>query len=311
MSFSSAISGPAPGPRHPGAELQAFVDGGLAALEARLEELCRGLGQELPGLPEVLARAVGTGGRGGARWRPLLTLAAAEACGGDRSDALDAAVAVELTHTASLVLDDLPCMDDSPLRRGQPATHRLVGSAGAILLSVGLLARAVDLLGRQPRWGGVLCAEWGRTVGLQGMAGGQAMDVAATAPLRGSARRLHRAKSTLLPAFALSSGARMAGADETTRAGLESFGRFLGWAYQLVDDACDVGEDRENGRAPGGLRPLSQSRRLLRRASRRLRGEPGLGGEGVELLVGLAGRIVVPEPVPAAGPGEAVRQGRV
>jgi len=294
--------------RTPG-PLDGFLEENRALLEARLDEVCAGLGDGIGGLPEVLARAVGTEGRGGRRWRPLLALAAAEAYGGTRGAALDVAVAVELTHTASLVLDDMPCMDDSPSRRGQPATHRLLGSAGAILLSVGLLSRAVELLGRQPRWGGRLAEDWGHTVGLQGMAGGQAMDVAASARLRGKARRLHRAKSTVLPAFALTAGARTVGADDRACAGLDSFGRFLGWAYQLLDDAKDLEEDGRQGRGPGEARPLLQSRRMMQSAYRRLRQVPGLGRAGAETLAGLAEQVVVPELGPSWQPDAAARQG--
>ncbi len=301
-----SLAFPAPPVSHPVARLQAapapalldgFVDENLELLETRLAEVCSELGRAFDGLPAVLARAIGTEGRGGRRWRPLLTLAASEAFGTRRGAALDVAVAVELTHTASLVLDDLPCMDDSPLRRGQPATHRLVGSAGAILLSVGLLSRTVELLGAQGRHGGRLASDWGKTVGLQGMSGGQAMDVAATGRLAGAARRLHREKSTALPAFALASGARVAGADDATCAGLDAFGRSLGWAYQLLDDAEDLEEDSRNGRARGGDRPRAQSHRIMRRAYRRLRALPGLDGEGADVLTGLAGRVVLPEQV--------------
>ncbi len=287
----SWVARPAPG------GLDDFVDRSLVLIEERLSEECHSLGREFGGLADVLAHAVGTRGRGGARWRPLLALAAAGADQGGRSDALDIAVAVELTHTASLVLDDLPCMDDADLRRGQTATHRLVGSAGAILLSVGLLARAVELLGRQPGCGAALCADWGRMVGLAGMAGGQAVDVSASDRMQGPQRRLHRAKSTALPAFALSSGARTAGAAEPVRRGLEAFGRGLGWAYQLRDDVEDCVEDALHGRARAGKRPLSQSARILRQARRRLEATPGLCEDTLEILVGLAARIV-PEPSP-------------
>lgn len=276
------------------ASVEAFVEAHRDFLEERLSEECSELGAGLGGLREVLACAVGTEGRGGGRWRPLLTLAAVESCGGDRDQGLDAAVAVELTHTASLVLDDLPCMDDSPLRRGQPATHAQVGSAGAILLSVALLARAVELLGRHPVGGG-LCEEWGRTVGLQGMAGGQAMDVSAKAPLRGAKRRLHREKSSALPAFALSAGGRVAGAPERVRASLAAFGRSLGWAYQLLDDFEDAEQDGQAARDAGEPEPRELSRRIMRRAYRRLREVPLDSPGGADVLVGLAGRVVGPE----------------
>lgn len=271
-----------------------FIEESLEILETRLAEECRVLGSGLErlGIQEVIEQTVGTRGRGGGRWRPLLALASARACGGEDRGALDAAVAVELTHTASLVLDDLPCMDDAPLRRGQPATHRRVGSAGAILLSVGLLARAVELLGRQPGCGDALSEQWGRTVGLAGMAGGQAMDVAVSETMRGSERRLHRAKSAALPAFALSAGARTAGAGAATRNGLEAFGRGLGWAYQLCDDDEDRDEDARIGRARGAERPLPHSVRIMRLAFRRLARIPGLRADGVGILMDLADRVV-------------------
>ena len=286
--------------------VDAFLERHIPRLEQRLvrecDELSGGLGR-LAGLGEVLARAVGTQGRGGRRWRPLLTLAAAEACGSAPPAALDVAVAVELTHTASLALDDLPCMDDAETRRGEPATHRLVGSAGAILLSVGLLARAVELLGASGRHGGTLTADWGRTVGLAGMAGGQAMDVAAPAPMRGAERRLHRTKSSALPAFALAAGARTAGAEDAACRGLASFGRGLGWAYQLLDDGEDLAEDAQLGRATsaGQARPLGA--RIMRLALRRLERLPNLSDQGRLVLEGLAGRVV---PLASA---EALRDG--
>ncbi len=280
-------------PSRPG-RAERFLEEARAAIESRLDEECAVLGSGLErlGIGEVIERAVGTRGRGGGRWRPLLTLAASHGFGGVRRRAMDAAVAVELTHTASLVLDDLPCMDDADTRRGQPATHRMVGSAGAILLSVGLLARAAELLGRDPACGGELAEAWGRTFGLQGMAGGQAVDVALSESMSGSERRLHRAKSTVLPAFALFSGARSAGAGPADCEALAAFGRGLGWAYQLRDDEVDREEDARNGRVPLARRPGLGRDRILRLATRRLERAPGLSSEGIEILTALAGRIV-------------------
>lgn len=274
------------------ADVELRITSHLERIEARLVDECGELGRSLDGLGEVLERAVGTKGRGGARWRPLLTVACAEACGPARGDVLDVAIAVEFTHTASLVLDDLPCMDDSSLRRGQPATHRLVGSAGAILLSVGLLSRAAELLGRQPAAGGDLCAKWGQAIGLAGMAGGQAMDVAVTGTMSGSARRLHRAKSTALPAFALAAGAMMVGARPAVQLGLEAVGRGLGWAHQLRDDAEDIEEDAHHGRTMSLHRLVPKSERIRRGALRRLQRTPGLSRSGRSTLTEIATRIV-------------------
>jgi geranylgeranyl pyrophosphate synthase len=206
---------------------------------------------------------------------------------------MDAAVAIELTHTASLVLDDLPCMDDTALRRGQMATHRVVGSAGAILVAVGLLGRAAELLGTS-RAGGILAAEWGLTIGLEGMSGGQAVDVAhaGSGAARAAARRLHRRKTTALSAFALLAGAQSVGARPAVAGALARFGRDLGWAYQLADDAEDLSEDHSAGRAPGGRSPRRQSDFILARAQRQLTRAAVVPPGGTRLLTALAEAVV-------------------
>jgi geranylgeranyl pyrophosphate synthase len=254
-----------------------------AALQAAVAGLARGLGP----IDEALRVSVGAGGAGGRRWRPLLTLAAAHAAGVHGPAVMDAAVAVELTHTASLVLDDLPCMDDSATRRGRAATHRQVGTAGAILVAVGLLGRAAELLGESGGTGA-----WGRTIGLRGMSGGQAVDVAMSGRARGAARRLMRCKTTSLAALAAGAGARAGGASPLVVRTLEGFGTDLGWAYQLADDALDAKEDGVAGRIAGGRWPRRQAAFLVRRGSRRLHACAGLDPDGVELLEDMARELV-------------------
>ncbi|HET7229891.1 MAG TPA: polyprenyl synthetase family protein [Longimicrobium sp.] len=275
----------------------AFAAARLPLLEAELAGAVDGLGAELGVVQAALARAVGTEGRAGRRWRPLLTFAAAEACGAPPAAAAPAAAAVELTHTASLVLDDLPCMDDGESRRGNAATHRLVGPAGAILVAVGLLGRAAELLARSPRGAAELGAEWGHCIGLRGMSGGQAVDLAGWHG--GPARRLLRAKTTALSALALSAGARVAGASPSSAAALAAYGRGLGWAYQLADDAADAAEDAAAGKRPGGRVPLRQGARLMRAAERTLRACGELDRAGVELLVAFGRTVVATPAVPA------------
>jgi geranylgeranyl diphosphate synthase type II len=239
-----------------------------------------------------VAGALGIRARAGRRWRPMLALATAEAAGGDVDAAVDAAIAVELTHTASLVLDDLPCMDDSSERRGEPATHRRLGTSGAILVAIGLLGQAAERLGRSPD-GAALSESWGRVFGFDGMSGGQAIDIALGGQSRGAARRLYRRKTTSLVSFAVECGARVAGVDDDVRDELIRFGLDIGWAYQLVDDAHDLEEDRAIGRAPGGRRPLRQGQRILARALRRIDVlREGLAPCGAELLGDVAREIV-------------------
>ncbi|MDX2194533.1 MAG: polyprenyl synthetase family protein, partial [Gemmatimonadales bacterium] len=248
---------------------RAFVARARPLLEEALASAVRAPGPTLGWVERASALAVGTDGRGGRRWRPLLAMAAAEAVGGDPRAALGVAVALELTHTASLVLDDLPCMDDAELRRGRPAVHRHVGQAGTILLAIGMLGRAAELLGSAPRGAERLGAEWGRAIGFAGMAGGQAVDVAQAGPAVAAARRLHREKTTALARLALVGGARVGGAAEPTVQALGAAGALLGWAYQVLDDDADRREDGALGRGatcPGTARVA----RLGARAARRI-----------------------------------------
>jgi geranylgeranyl diphosphate synthase, type II len=275
---------PAPGP------LARFTRAHLRALEEALAEAVTPPPGLHPAVGETIARAVGLRGAPGSRWRPLLTLATAEAVGADPRKALPAAVAVELTHTASLVLDDLPCMDDAAERRGRAATHLEVGAGGAILVALSMLARSAELLGSLPNEGGRLSASWGRAFGLAGMSGGQAVDLTGAFMNGGAARRLHRRKTTALSELALEAGARCGGASEPTVERLVRFGRDLGWAYQLADDAQDWREDGRLGRGPGGRAPRVQSERLLGRALRHLDATPELSSGGRRLLGALARR---------------------
>ncbi len=253
-----------------GPALAAFAAERLPAVEAGLAQAVAGMTPPAPAYATALRDAVDVGGGQAHRWRPLVILAAADACGADPGAALEIAVAVELTHTASLVLDDLPCMDDAPLRRGRLSTHRQVGEAGAILLAVGLLGRAVEWLGRAPAGNAALAQAWGEAVGLPGMAGGQAMDLEHRAgrSLAGAPRRLYRRKTTALAAFSALSGGIVAEAPPAQLAALARYGDNLGWAYQLRDDAADLAED---GAAADGVELAGRKRaRMARRATRAL-----------------------------------------
>lgn len=276
------------------AALKAFTAAHLPMIEAAVARACKDL---LPLAPEheaALADALDVGGGQAHRWRPLVLLCATDACGGTPAQAVDVGAALELTHTASLVLDDLPCMDDARLRRGRPATHQQVGTAGAILLAVGLLGRAAELIGRAPAGAAMLSRAWGRAVGLAGMSGGQVMDlrVREGQKLTGAARRLYREKTTALAALSAEAGGVLAGAPEACLVALHRYGAALGWAYQLRDDDQDIEEDRV-----GGLRLLALEQaalrraRLVERAERALMGAPWVRPESAWALAAAARRI--------------------
>lgn len=265
-----------------------FAETWVPEVERALVAALAPVATAVPTLAAATGDAVGLRGRGGRRWRPLLTLAAAEACSGDPRAVLDLAAAVELTHTASLVLDDLPCMDDSPLRRNRPSTHVQVGTAAAILVAVGLLGRSAELLGRVPALG----SDWGRMVGLDGMAGGQAVDISASGARRGCGRRLHRQKTTALAGFALEAGALGAGACPAVGRQMARFGQAIGWAYQVADDAVDHSEDSAAGRLARRTHTGHHMATLLRHGERALTTAPGLTAEGRGLLVAMGRRLL-------------------
>lgn len=273
--------------------LKAFAAAHLPAVEHTLAQAIDGV--KLPGssINQAVADAVDLGGAQAHRWRPLVVLAAADACGARPGAALSVAVAIELTHAASLVLDDLPCMDNAPLRRGRPSTHHQVGTAGAILIAVGLLGRAVELLGRAPAGQAELVRCWGDAVGLAGMSGGQVMDLRERAgeELTGQARRLYRRKTTALAVFSAWSGGVVAGARSELLAALGRYGDHLGWAYQLRDDDADVEEDGAGSRLLALEQAAARRARLVSRAERALHGPAWPNPESADALAAAARKI--------------------
>jgi geranylgeranyl pyrophosphate synthase len=184
----------------------------------------------------------------GKRFRPLLTLLAAEAFGAPTARALDVACAVEMVHAASLILDDLPAMDDARLRRGRPTTHRAFGEASAILAAVGLLNQAFAVvaaaegLSAEDRIG--LIAALASAIGFEGLAAGQALDLGERERPRTQAQidLLNHKKTGVLMVAAAEAGALIGGAEPPARAAVGEFARRLGLAFQIRDDLIDVEE---------------------------------------------------------------------
>jgi farnesyl diphosphate synthase len=204
------------------------------------------------GLGQAMRYAVLDGGK---RLRPLLVLAAAQAVGGDFASsgpaALRAACAIELIHAYSLVHDDMPCMDNDVLRRGKPTVHVQFGEAQALLAGDALQALAFELV--TPSEGSVpapvqaaLAGLLSRAAGYQGMAGGQAIDLASVGLALSEAqlRQMHRLKTGALLLCSVQMGAVCAGQlDPQEMMALTHFGEALGLAFQVVDDILDVISD--------------------------------------------------------------------
>jgi geranylgeranyl diphosphate synthase type II len=207
------------------------------------------------GLEEAMRYSLLAGGK---RIRPVLALATAGAVGLDQSSVLPLAAALELIHTYSLIHDDLPAMDDDDLRRGRPTCHVKFGEDVAILAGDALYAEAFHHLltaqaGEPAR---VLAAarELAAATGVDGMVGGQYLDVAGVSATPADLRRLHELKTGRLIAASVVCVLLLAGAAdaEETLAGWRRFAGELGVLFQIVDDILDVtGTDEGLGKPQG------------------------------------------------------------
>lgn len=188
---------------------------------------------------------------GGKRLRPVLCLAAAEACGGKIPQALAPACAVELMHTYSLVHDDLPAMDDDDLRRGRPTCHKVYGEGMAVLCGDALLTEAFIVLANTPatkRYGTrEYLSELAGAGGSRKLIGGQVMDLEGEGKslTKRDLVRIHEAKTAALLTSSLRLGAMTANATPLKLEALSVFGRALGLAFQVIDDILDVTQSTE------------------------------------------------------------------
>jgi geranylgeranyl diphosphate synthase type II len=207
------------------------------------------------GLEEAMRYSLLAGGK---RIRPVLALATAGALGLDRSSMLPLAAAIELIHTYSLIHDDLPAMDDDDLRRGRLTCHKAFGEDVAILAGDGLYAEAFRLLLSEQRGepADVLAAaaELARATGVQGMVGGQFMDVAGTTSAGPAGlRRLHELKTGRLIAASIGCVLLLTGDLKPDK--IDSYRAFaseLGVLFQIVDDILDVtGSETTLGKQQG------------------------------------------------------------
>jgi geranylgeranyl diphosphate synthase type II len=288
------------------AELRRYV----AAVRERVDAALEGIVPRVPSCPARLAEAMRYSlFAGGKRFRPVLTMAAADATarhlGLDPEEtsragdaALPAACAIELIHTYSLIHDDLPAMDDDDLRRGRPTLHVVFGEGLAILAGDGLLTEAFSLLAREPRGPDPDLMRRKLSVleivadaaGAAGMAGGQAVDLESTGAAVTKApaeldesrlRQMHARKTGALLRASAVAGAIMAGGTPVIVDAIGSYASEIGVAFQIVDDILDVeGSTKELGKTVGkdaaagkltypALVGVSRSRQLAAEAAAR------------------------------------------
>jgi len=199
---------------------------------------------------------------GGKRIRPILTIATTELFGGRVEDALVPACAMEFIHTSSLMIDDLPDMDNADYRRGLLATHKLYGTAVTILAGAALSFYAFEMVSRfQPvsKNGGnpiipQLIEEMTRTAGLQGLLSGQLADVQSKKfKVNLETLKLISARKTAsLITLSVRAGAIIAGASPHDLQRVTDFGKCIGTAFQIADDILDVtGDSKKMGKKKG------------------------------------------------------------
>jgi len=208
----------------------------------------------VPGPSEMLHEAMRYAVLGGGkRVRAGLVYAAAKACVGAPSVAVEqamdrAAAAVELIHAYSLVHDDLPCMDNDVLRRGKPTVHVQFGEAMALLAGDALQPLAYELLSEMPISPALIVqatAMLARSSGAHGMAGGQAIDLLSTGKQlnREALQNMHMLKTGALLMGSVALGGIVAGASSQQRQALDQYASAMGLAFQVVDDVLDVTAD--------------------------------------------------------------------
>ena len=185
---------------------------------------------------------------GGKRLRPVLTLEFCKMCGGDIDAAMNYACAVEYVHTYSLIHDDLPCMDDDDMRRGNPSCHKMYGEAMALLAGDGLLTHAFEIcasadLDAQKNADAVCLLS--QNAGVGGMIGGQVIDLKYEAgdPTISDILSVHKLKTGALISAACLLGCIAAGASNEQLSAASKYAYLIGTAFQIKDDLLDVQGD--------------------------------------------------------------------
>lgn len=242
-------------PWTPGA-LEAFLRAGKDKVDALLQKVVPRPEDHgfCPDVPRAMRHALFSGGK---RLRPILILATADVCSRPETRVRELAIAVELIHTCSLVLDDLPAMDDASLRRGHETVHRVYGESIAILAANALLMLSFEqlaLASASSRTALELVGRAARTVGVAGMIGGQAADLGLMregVDLQ-TVEFIHAHKTGVLFTLALEGAAIACEASEAERVALAAYARNLGLAFQITDDLLDVlGTEDEVGKDLG------------------------------------------------------------
>ncbi len=238
------------------AELETYLAEGRRRIEDALDRALPPLGTPPPLLHEAMRYTLLLPGK---RLRGILVLAASDLLRGRREAALSFGCAVEMVHAASLIVDDLPCMDDATIRRGKKALHLALGEANAILAAIGLLNGAFAVLQRAPDLGArersEATAALAAAIGAEGLVGGQVADLENTGKRVGleELEYVHSHKTGALFIAAAELGAIAAGGRSRRIEPLRRYAKNLGLAFQITDDLLDYSGSPETTGKDAGL----------------------------------------------------------
>jgi geranylgeranyl diphosphate synthase type II len=230
--------------------IEAYMNEQLTAIKSRRGELAT---------DDLFAAMNHSLSAGGKRIRPVLIYAFCEACGGKDEDADAAACAMEMSHTASLIFDDLPSFDDDDLRRNKPSCHKAFGEATAILAGYSLLCAPFEIIGAEERLSGEQRAALMRLLaaneGVNGLAGGQLMDKCFETRDNVTLSELQTmclGKTGALMQAACEMGCICGGGTPEQIKAAGEYGRNVGLAFQIIDDILDVTSTEEQLGKPIG-----------------------------------------------------------
>lgn len=233
--------------RTPSEDLTPYISSVKATVDAAIEGYLNNIFEQAENVREASIYTVRSGGH---RWRPMLLLTAGQSYGASNVALLPMACVVELLHTAAMILDDLPCMDDARVRHGQPTCHKVYGEDATILASHFLLTNCYEIVRTNypPQCVGEL------TLLISDMIRGQAADVSLYGREAevGELEQVYRLKSGRLAGFSAKMGGMLANASAAEIGYLEQFGETLGVSYQVLDDLFDAnGGPATVGKEPG------------------------------------------------------------
>lgn len=236
--------------------LKNYLEENRQRVEQKLEKLLPSEKEWPVRLHEAMLYSIRAGGK---RLRPILAIAACEACGADSERVLPVAAALEMIHTYSLIHDDLPAMDDDALRRGKPTNHKVFGEAVAILAGDALLTEAFRIMSRyrHPEVSASVLIDVIESIaeasGSKGMAGGQVVDLESEDKKIDLEKleQLHRHKTGRLIRVSVEAGVKLAGGSPSQVEALGLYGEKIGLAFQIADDVLDIEGGEEIGKDVG------------------------------------------------------------